>query len=197
MSSDWQHEAANVFNAAYGRAQKRGRLPHDAQKVLEEITTKLKSAIRKTPLQREDRLDKEFEALKQGNSTHAEFRALFGEKLDEVEDAKMDLVESEATIRRKYLSKLNLDLRATVLSKTWPLGGEERPSRRPTTWVEVATAVELELESRADSRAPAETLHRLHDAAGGGDGGEGVARSASIARGPAISQRLAQREPRS
>ena len=57
---------------------------------------------------------------------------------------------------RVYLSKLNMGLRSTVLSKVWQLDGEDRLPRKPETWEEVAFAVELELSSRADAKAPNE-----------------------------------------
>ena len=59
------------------------------------------------------------------------------------------------------MSKLTPDLRRAVLGQSWPLGREGTPLRKPSTWEEVAEAVELELESRADARAPQDQVHAV------------------------------------
>ncbi len=104
--------------------------------------------------------------MNQGSMHHAEFRSYFEAKLDEMEDASLDVVHSSATLRRKYLSKLNKDLRGAVLGKMWPLDGMESASRKPNTWEEVAQAVELELEGRADAKAPLEAINVASDGVG-------------------------------
>ena len=73
-------------------------------------------------------------------------------------------------MKGKYLSKINMEMRLCILSKVWPLDGEGKPPRKPDTWEEVAECVELELESRADAKAPqtpVDTLKPLEDAAQG------------------------------
>ena len=122
--------------------------------------------IKETLFQKQDRLDREFEALVMGNRTHAQFWAQFEAKLCEVAEAKISVVNDPPHLYRKYLSKLTQDLRATVLSKTWLLEGDQAPACKPTTWVEVATAVELELETRAGSKAMLESLFFSQDQSG-------------------------------
>ena len=50
-----------------------------------------------------------------------------------------------------------------MLSKVWPLDGEERPSRKPSIWEEVAQAVDMELGSRADARACTDSINAIGD----------------------------------
>ena len=80
-----------------------------------------------TEFQRSDRLEKEFDALTMGRSSHTEFRSLWEEKLDEMEEAGL-VVMTEASVGprlyRKYLTKISAELRSTVLTKVWPLDGE-------------------------------------------------------------------------
>ena len=68
---------------------------------------------------------------------------------------------------RQYLSKVTDDLRQAVLSKTWLLDGEEAPARKPATWEEVADAIDFELESRADAKAPKDMLRGTTETGGG------------------------------
>ena len=151
-----------TYQTLMDRARKKARLPAEAAKVLEEIKARLNSMIRETSFQREDRLDKEFERLEMGRSTtHVEFRSLFEEKLEELEDAEMGLASDKETLKRKYLSKLQPDLRRAVLGQLWPLDGEEHQTRRPRTWEEVAEAVEMELEHRVDTNAPTDAVNAL------------------------------------
>ncbi len=139
------------YDTEMKKARKRGRLPADAAAVLEEIRDKLKKCNRQTRMQRQDKADRVFEALSQGALPHSSFRALWEEALEELEDAACE-IPGEATLRRKYVWKLNADLRSAVLGKLWPLDSEADPPRRPKTWEEVAECVEMELESRADTR---------------------------------------------
>ena len=128
-----------------------------AKAVIDEIKIRLRKCIREAPFQQEDRLDKEFEALMMRNMTHVEVIAQFEAKLDELEDAGMYLEDEHQNIkhmRRKYLSKMTDDLRSAVLNKSWELDGEGTQARKPTTWYEVADALEIELSSRADVKAP-------------------------------------------
>ena len=62
-------------------------------------------------------------------------------------------------MHRKYLSKLSIDLRRAVLRRAWELDGEDSLPRKPQTREEVAYAVESELASRADVKAPSDSLH--------------------------------------
>ncbi len=69
---------------------------------------------------------------------------------------------------RKYLNKLTDDLRSAVSSKVWNLDGADKPARKYLIWEECAQYVEMELDQRADSRAPKENLHAWTDVIGGG-----------------------------
>ena len=125
-----------IYNTRVDRARCNGRLPAEAKDVLEEVKTKVRKALFETDFQREDRLDKEFEALQMGRMTHAEFRSLWEEKTDELMEVGLVRMDESTTVprlRRKYLSKVSNELRATVLSKVWSLDGKEKPSRKPVT----------------------------------------------------------------
>ena len=91
-------------------------------------------------MQKMTRLDREFEALEQGGLSHADFRALFESKLQDMEDSAMDM-PTEQTLYRKYLVKLNPELKVRVLQKEWKIDGEGRPPRMPNTHQEIARAI--------------------------------------------------------
>ena len=150
-----------TYDTLVDRARKKGRLPDEAKEVLTELRARLTMVIRETPFQKEDRLDKEFEKLDMNRMTHVEFRSLFEEKLEELEDAGMGIASDASTLQRKYLSKLEAGLRRAVMSQLWPLDGEELASRRPKTWEEVARCVDMELEHRVDANAPTDQISAL------------------------------------
>ena len=159
------------FTTMIDRARKKNRLPHEAKAVLEEIKNRLRTVIYETPYQRKERLDKQFAALSMGRESHSAFRADWEALLEDMEDAEMHHFLADVdTLCRKYLAKLTDDLRSTVLGKNWPLDGEDKPPRKPSTWEEVAAAVDIEMASRADTKAPKEGLHGLGDGGGGGVG---------------------------
>ena len=60
---------------------------------------------------------------------------------------------TEQTLYRKYLTKINPELRVRVLSKEWKIDGDVKPARMPTTHKEIARAVGLLLEEKADIHA--------------------------------------------
>ena len=107
-------------------------------------------------MQKMVRLDRDFDSLQQGALSHADFRALWEDKLLDMEDAKMDM-PTEQTLYRKYMCKLNPEIRTRVLSKDWKVDGEGYPARAPKTHQEVARAVSLLLEERADIHATGTT----------------------------------------
>ena len=84
-------------------------------------------------MQKKTRLDIEFEGLTQGGLSHADFRALWESKLEDWVEAKMDMPTAD-TLYRKYLCKLNAELRRLVLSKDWRVDGEDNPPRKCKTW---------------------------------------------------------------
>ncbi len=162
---------------------------------MDEVREKLKKAIMETSFQRDDRLDKEFEALSMARMTHVEFRSLWEEKLDEMEDAEIMELSLPSTVKmlhRKYLSKLTDELRSTVLSKVWPLDGEQMPSRKPATWEEVAQAVDYEIGSRADAKAPKDTINVFGEAERGTAGGAAAARCKDCGRGGHLTESCPQ-----
>jgi hypothetical protein len=158
-----------VYENAVRRATKKGRIPEEAKEVFNEIRKELRTYIWETSMQKMTRLDKEFEALEQGGLSHADFRALFESKLQDMEESKMDM-PSEQTLYRKYLVKINPELRVRVLSKEWKIDGEGKPPRTPTTHREVALAIGLLLEEKADIHA---TGHAACDSLMNLDGSSG------------------------
>ena len=56
---------------------------------IEAIKDKLKKAIREPRFARQNRVDSEFQALKQGKSSHAEFRSLYEEMIEDMELAEI------------------------------------------------------------------------------------------------------------
>ena len=110
------------------RRQMDGRLPEQAKDVMDEIRMELSTYIWETKLQKEQRLDKEFANLRQDGMSHADFRALFESKLQDLEAAGMEM-PTERALYRYYLTKLDPDLRAKtdrisqqdlpLLTETW------------------------------------------------------------------------------
>jgi hypothetical protein len=151
-----------VYDTVVKRARKLGRLPLQAKEVYEEILVKLRRTIRETKMQRKERVEKEFEDLVMGKLSHSAFRAEWEYYLEEFGDAELDL-PSKDTLYRRYLRKITPELRSAVLKQVWQLEPDGNP-RKPETWEEVAECVEMELESRADARAPQDSLHAMGEA---------------------------------
>ena len=147
-----------VYDTAVKRARKAGKLPHDAKDVYEDIITKLRTVIKETPMQRQERVEREFHELHMGRLPHATFRTEWEHLLDEMEDAGVDM-PTENTLFRRYLSKITPEFRSIVLSRTYSLDGDDKPPRKPRKWEEVAGCIEIELDSRADARAPSDSIH--------------------------------------
>ena len=102
---------------------------------------------------KQSRMDKEFEALQMGAMSHADFRALFEAKLQDMEECEGLDMPTEQTLYRAYLNKIHGELRAVTLSKDWKLDGKDKPARRAVTWKDVAKAVSMHLEEKADITA--------------------------------------------
>ena len=141
-----------VFDNSLRRATRLNRIPVDAKAVLEEIRKELRTYIWETKMQKQVRLDKKFEALEQGGMGHADFRALWESNLQDMEESGMDMPTS-TTLYRKYLTKLNAELRVGLLSKEWKVDGPECPPRPLQTHHDVAVAAGLWLEEKADIHA--------------------------------------------
>ena len=136
-----------VFDNYIRKATRGKRLPVDADNVLEEIQAELRTLIWETSLQKMTRLDYAFEALAQGGLSHADFRALFESLLMDMEESDMDMPTPQ-TLYRRYLQKLNPELRIRILSKEWKIDGSSKPSRNPATYKDVAIAAGLLLEEK-------------------------------------------------
>ena len=102
-------------------------------------------------MEKEERVDKAFETLTMGRSSHAEFRGEFEDRLEYFVAAEMPVPDAGA-LKRKYLTKLAPDLKTAVLNNLWPLAGEDQPARKPTTWGEGGDCCEMELQNRGDSQ---------------------------------------------
>ena len=147
-----------VYDTAIKRARKAGKLPHEANEVYDEIIAKLRRVIREAKMQKQERVEKEFHDLSMGRLPHSTFHTEWEYLLDEMEEAGVDM-PTQDTLFRRYLSKVTPEFRSLVLGRTFSLDGEEKPPRKPKTWEEVAECIELELESRADARAPTDNVH--------------------------------------
>ena len=138
-----------VYDNAVRKAMRTERLPSLARDVLVEIRAELRTYIWETSMQKMTRLDIEFEALEQGGMSHADFRALFEGKLQDMEESQMDMPTAQ-TLYRRYMQKLSPELRHGVQSKEWKIDGEDHPPRRPVTHRDIARAVGLYQEEKAD-----------------------------------------------
>ena len=96
-------------------------------------------------MQKMTRLDREFEDLSQGSTSHADFRALFDAKLQDMEESDMDM-PTATTLYRKYSGKISPIDRVAILQKEWKVDGPHLPARSPKMYTEVAIAVGLLLE---------------------------------------------------
>jgi hypothetical protein len=141
-----------VYDNAFRRAMRSNRIPGEAAAVLVEIRKDLRTYIWETPMQKCVRLDKEYHGIEQGGLSHSDFRALFESKLQDMEESLMDM-PTVTTLYRNYLVKLNPELRQRVLSKDFKIDGPESPPRPPTTYKEIALAIGLLLEEKADIHA--------------------------------------------
>ena len=112
-----------------------------------EIRKELRTFFWETNLQKLTRLDRELEGLEQGGLSHADFRALFDSKIQDMEEASMDM-PSTHTLFRKYLQKLNPELRVKIQSKDYKIDGPELPPRAPKTYQDLGLAVIHALEER-------------------------------------------------
>ena len=127
-----------IYETEITKAVKAGRLPFQAQAVFDEIVAKLKGAIRESKLQKQTRVENEFNAFEMGRLPHATFLAGWEKLLEALDDAGVAKPDPD-TLFRRYLHKLSPELRAQVLSRPFSL--DAGPPRRPTTWEECAECV--------------------------------------------------------
>ena len=64
-----------IYDTLVSVARDEERLPEDAEAVYGEVLAKLRASIRETPMQRQERVEAEFEALRMGRTSHPAFRA--------------------------------------------------------------------------------------------------------------------------
>ena len=115
MEADSKTEA--LVDGSMRKAIQATRLPDEAEAVLKEIRADLRTYIWETPMQKMVRLDREFEQLEQGGMTHADFRAMLEDKIQDMKECKGLDMPTTQTLFRKYLTKLSPDLRGRIMSK--------------------------------------------------------------------------------
>ena len=64
-----------TVNTEYDRACLKGRLPHEAKEVLEEVRDAVALLLRESDLEKAERVELMWNGIAQENATHAEFRA--------------------------------------------------------------------------------------------------------------------------
>ena len=141
-----------MFENCLRRATKNGRIPEKAKEVLVEIRKELRTFLWETSLQKLIRLDREFESLEQGGLSHADFRALWDSKIQDMEESDMDMPTCQ-TLFGKYLQKLNPELRVKVQSKDYKIDGADLPPRAPKTYQDIGLSVIHALEEKMDITA--------------------------------------------
>ena len=72
-------------------AHRQGRIPDEAKAVRKEILEAFEQYIFETHVQKQLRLEKEFDDLEMGTRTHAQFRLEWNKKIYKLEQAKIDL----------------------------------------------------------------------------------------------------------
>ena len=77
-----------VYDRIIRTATRKKRLPKEAAEVLAEIRAELRSFIWETPIQKMTRLDEKFTNISQGGLSHSNFRALWLDVLEDIEECK-------------------------------------------------------------------------------------------------------------
>ena len=154
-----------VFNNHVRIAMRAKRINNEPLAILQEFNDDLRTYIWETVLQKQTRIEAQFEALQQGNLKHADFRILFEVKLQDMRESGIE-IPREDTLYRKYSGKMNSDYRVHLLSKDWRIDGPDKPARKPMTYREIGRAVALLLEERQDivaSSTSSDQLMSLND----------------------------------
>ena len=150
-----------VYERGIRTATRLKRLPKEAAEVLAEIRAELRSFIWETPIQQMTRLDDKFTTIQQGGLSHANFRALWLDILEDIEECEKMDKKTPQQLYIAYLNKLTPTLRMSVMTKEWRLDGPNKLPRSPETHEEVAMACGMVLEERANITAAGDD-HR-HD----------------------------------
>ncbi len=106
-------------------------------------------------MQRQTRVENEFNASEMGPLLHSAFLAESERMLIALVDAGVGTPEP-ATLYRRYLQKLSPELRTSLLTHAWVDTG---PPRRPETRQECTESAAQELEGRADAKALREMVN--------------------------------------
>ena len=105
------------FQYLYEKADQAHRLPREAVEVLLEIKA-LAKVIRETRHEKADRLEREFDAVRQERGeNHQAFFARYRKKVTELQRANMSIGTDEERLFRKYMEKMDQDLRKAVMNK--------------------------------------------------------------------------------
>ena len=148
----------------YDRACRKGRWPHEAKEVLEEIRDAVALLLRESDLEKAERLELMWNEIAQGNTTHAEFRAKWNAMLDDI-DGELPQVKDPAIIYRRYLKAIKQDLQVAILKKDWgtKIPSGETQYRRPATWQELSDCCEDEVKRRIDTQSASEQINQARE----------------------------------
>jgi hypothetical protein len=159
-----------MYDLMIKQARRNGRIPNEAKEVMEEIRVALRQIIRESALAKEERLEAEFNKLTMTNGmAHSAFRVEFQRQVLEMLQADLYIAHHPHSLFRKYLCKISPELRSIVMKGTWELDGEGSLLRKPVTWEEVATCVEIELVARADVKAQTDYVHHFDEISPAGE----------------------------
>ena len=88
-----------IFDTAMTQACRDGRLPGDAAAVYEEVLKRLKDSLKETPLQRQSRVEKEFQDLTMGSKSHSMFQAQWERLLLDMQIAGVEIPAATTLFR--------------------------------------------------------------------------------------------------
>ena len=102
-----------IYDNEVAKAIKANRLPFQAEAVYNEILDKMRSVLRESKLQKQTRVENEFNALEMGRLPHSAFLAEWERMLIALDDAGIALPD-DSTLYRRYLQKLSPELRSSL-----------------------------------------------------------------------------------
>ena len=162
--------------------------PEECVRILQDIRENFGiGSTSETPVARQNRMRKEFDALQQGNMSHAKFRANWDRLMEGLVAAGCAPMPKEQ-LKTKYLSKLRSHAKAFCettleLFPTAPGSKTYGPARRAETWQEVSyqcCLLETVLQETAKDRQAGDGYHvsleHLNAMVGELDGGADEAR---------------------
>ena len=169
---------AQTVKTIYERACKKGKLPGEVTKVLEEMRDEVAKLLQESPFERAERLELMWNEISQGNSTHAEFKVKWIAMLDDI-DNELPQARDSGSLFRRYIGAIKQDLRQACMRKDCAIdvGEKKTEYRRPVTWEEAAQCCEDELKSRVDTQSAGERISAIHSGAYCGEGLQGLTAS--------------------